>query len=107
MIFYEIILHIFKYHTFKIHYLVRKVLVYKHIGCKNLQILSIFGELIAHLHVCNIHLEKSGLDNSMVQPSATKKVRVLLIFGKMIGNLFNEFQGKKFMNFAEFLSIAL
>ena len=43
----------------------------------------------------------------MVQPPATKKVRVLLILGKIIVNFSNEFQEKKIVNFADFPLIAL
>ena len=64
-------------------------------GCENLQILSIFVELISHLHVYNMHLGKSALDNSMTSNKEGAS------FGDFWQNnrQFNEFQGGKNLEF--------
>ena len=70
------------------------------VGRENLQILPIFDKLITHLHVYNIHLEKSALDNSMAQQPATKELQFLLISGEIILNLSNELEEKKNREFS-------
>ena len=53
------------------------------IGHEKSQVLLIFGELIMNLHVLNIHLEISALD----QQPAIKKVQILLISCEIIMTL--------------------